>query len=173
MSHDLFLGDQPSPIGDLKIMWSDAGLHFVEFADSGHGGGGRFEAANRNWKPSRAPTGLIAETPYPDAFERYFNGELDAFDDFTLIYEGTSFQNSVWAELLKITPGTTASYGELAKNLGQPGASRAVGSANHNNPIGIIIPCHRVIGADGSMTGYGGGMERKHWLLAHEGAILL
>lgn len=169
MSHDLYLGDLPSPIGDLKIMWSDAGLHFVEFADSCD----RFELANRNWTPTEAPSGLIEKTPYPGAFERYFNGALDAFDDLPLVYDGTPFQLSIWKELLKIRPGTTATYGDLAKNVGQPGASRAVGSANHNNPIGIIIPCHRVIASDGSLAGYGGGVERKHWLLAHEGAILI
>lgn len=169
MSQNLYLGDLPSPIGDLKIMWSDAGLHFVEFTDSLD----RFEMANRNWKPTKAPAGLIAKTPYPHAFERYFNGDLTAFDDLALIYEGTPFQRSVWEGLLEIKPGTTSTYGELAKKVGRPGGARAVGSANHNNPIGIIIPCHRVIASDGSLAGYGGGVERKHWLLAHEGAILI
>lgn len=169
MNRDLFLGDLPSPIGDLKIMWNEDGLHFVEFDHEG----GRFDTANRDWSPTKAPAGLIKETTYPTAFENYFGGDMAAFDDLALVYDGTPFQLSVWAELQRIPPGATWSYGDLAKNIGQPGASRAVGMANHNNPIGIIIPCHRVIGADGSMTGYGGGMERKHWLLAHEGAILL
>lgn len=169
MSQNLYLGDLPSPIGGLKIMWSDAGLHFVEFTDSLD----RFEMANRNWKPTEAPAGLIAKTPYPAAFERYFNGDLTAFNDLALVYEGTSFQRSVWEGLLEIKPGATSTYGELAKKVGRPGGARAVGSANHNNPIGIIIPCHRVIASDGSLAGYGGGVERKHWLLAHEGAILI
>lgn len=165
----VYVGELPSPLGPLKIMWSDAGLHFVEFADWGD----RFEVANRDWSPSEAPSGLIARTPYPLAFERYFNGDLTAFDDLALVYDGSPFQLAVWAELLKIEPGTTSTYGALAKNVGQPGGARAVGSANHHNPIGIVIPCHRVIASDGSLAGYGGGVERKHWLLAHEGAILI
>ncbi len=83
---------------------------------------------------------------------------------------GTSFQQRVWKELCAIPYGETISYGELAKRIGQPTASRAVGLANGQNPISIVVPCHRVIGADGSLTGYGGGIERKRWLLAHEGA---
>jgi methylated-DNA-[protein]-cysteine S-methyltransferase len=84
--------------------------------------------------------------------------------------EGTPFQKLVWAELRNIPAGATISYGELAKRIGRPGASRAVGLANGSNPIAIVVPCHRVIGANGSLTGYGGGMERKRWLLEHESA---
>ncbi len=83
---------------------------------------------------------------------------------------GTVFQQAVWQALRSIPPGTTLSYGALAKKLGRPKAVRAVGTANGANPVGIAIPCHRVIGMDGSMTGYGGGLERKRWLLAHENA---
>jgi methylated-DNA-[protein]-cysteine S-methyltransferase len=101
----------------------------------------------------------------------YFGGTLTHFD-VPLELGGTDFQRRVWAGLREIPYGETISYGELARRLGSPGASRAVGLANGRNPVGIIVPCHRVIGADGSLTGYGGGIERKVWLLEHEGALL-
>jgi len=99
----------------------------------------------------------------------YFGGTLTEFD-LPLQADGTEFQRSVWAALREIPYGETISYGELAQQVGKPGASRAVGLANGRNPIGIVVPCHRVIGADGSLTGYGGGLERKVWLLEHETA---
>jgi methylated-DNA-[protein]-cysteine S-methyltransferase len=99
----------------------------------------------------------------------YFAGERREFD-LPLAPRGTAFQRQVWDELLTIQFGQTTSYGALARRLGNPGASRAVGLANGQNPISIIIPCHRVIGADGTLTGYGGGLPRKQWLLRHEGA---
>lgn len=97
----------------------------------------------------------------------YFAGELAEFD-LPLNMIGTEFQKTVWRELLNIPFGVTISYGELASRVGNPSASRAVGAANGRNPISIIVPCHRVIGSNGKLTGYGGGMERKEWLLAHE-----
>jgi methylated-DNA-[protein]-cysteine S-methyltransferase len=100
--------------------------------------------------------------------DAYFAGELSSFDlEMNLL--GTPFQRSVWRELCEIPYGETISYGELAHRLGNPNASRAVGLANGRNPIAIIVPCHRVIGANGSLTGYGGGLERKTWLLELEG----
>jgi methylated-DNA-[protein]-cysteine S-methyltransferase len=99
----------------------------------------------------------------------YFAGTRRDFD-LPLRLDGTPFQTRVWRELLEIPYGETWSYGQLAKRIGNPSASRAVGLANGRNPISIVVPCHRVIGADGSLTGYGGGLERKRWLLAHEGA---
>jgi methylated-DNA-[protein]-cysteine S-methyltransferase len=98
----------------------------------------------------------------------YFDGRRRVFD-VPLAARGTGFQRSVWDELTRIDFGRTVSYGEIARRLGRPGASRAVGLANGSNPISIIVPCHRVIGADGTLTGYGGGLERKQWLLRHEG----
>jgi methylated-DNA-[protein]-cysteine S-methyltransferase len=98
----------------------------------------------------------------------YFAGTRREFD-LPLRLQGTTFQTRVWRELTEIPYGQTWSYGELAKRINKPGASRAVGLANGRNPISILVPCHRVIGADGSLTGYGGGLERKRWLLAHEG----
>lgn len=97
----------------------------------------------------------------------YFSGDRTKFD-LPLRPEGTDFQQRVWRALRDIPFGETWSYGELARHIGNPTASRAVGLANGRNPISIVIPCHRVIGANGSMTGYGGGIERKRWLLAHE-----
>lgn len=98
----------------------------------------------------------------------YFAGKRDRFD-VPLRLEGTDFQRQVWAALAQIPFGSTCSYAELARRIGRPQAVRAVGSANGANPVSIIIPCHRVIGANGALTGYGGGLPRKHWLLAHEG----
>jgi len=98
----------------------------------------------------------------------YFAGTRREFD-LPLRMQGTDFQQRVWRNLTKIRYGETWSYGELARSVGNPNASRAVGLANGRNPISILVPCHRVIGADGSLTGYGGGLERKRWLLAHEG----
>jgi methylated-DNA-[protein]-cysteine S-methyltransferase len=103
--------------------------------------------------------------------DAYFAGELRAFD-MPLAPAGTPFQRAVWELLLAIPFGETASYGELARQLGKPNGSRAVGLANGSNPISIIIPCHRVIGSTGSLTGYGGGLPRKAWLLAHERAAV-
>ncbi len=101
----------------------------------------------------------------------YFAGTRREFD-LPLRLEGTAFQQCVWRSLREIRYGETWSYGQLAKHIGNPNASRAVGLANGRNPISILVPCHRVIGADGSLTGYGGGLERKRWLLAHEGLHL-
>lgn len=100
--------------------------------------------------------------------QEYFAGARRVFD-LPLSLQGTVFQQRVWHTLTEIPYGETWSYGQLARRIGNPGASRAVGLANGRNPISILVPCHRVIGADGSLTGYGGGMERKQWLLAHEG----
>jgi methylated-DNA-[protein]-cysteine S-methyltransferase len=102
--------------------------------------------------------------------KRYFAGELGAIDDLPVQTAGTPFQRAVWSALREIPRGATESYGKLAQRIGRPSAIRAVGLANGSNPIGIVVPCHRVVGANGSLTGYGGGMERKRWLLEHEGA---
>lgn len=104
----------------------------------------------------------------PEAFGEYFAGRLDALDALPWRTAGTEFQRRVWAALREIPVGRTWSYKALAEHIGAPAAVRAVGLANGANPIGIAAPCHRVIGANGSLTGYGGGLERKRWLLAHE-----
>ena len=106
------------------------------------------------------------------ALKDYFAGELDAIADLPTAANGTAFQLSVWAALRQIPVGQTISYGALAARIGRAKAVRAVGLANGANPIAVVVPCHRVIGADASLTGYGGGLDRKRWLLAHERADL-
>jgi methylated-DNA-[protein]-cysteine S-methyltransferase len=111
-----------------------------------------------------------AIAPFPETKQQlneYFAGTLTEFD-LPIQLHGTEFQQKVWEVLKTIPYGITMSYGELAKQLNQPNASRAVGLANGKNPVSIVVPCHRVIGAHGKLTGYGGGIERKHWLLSHE-----
>ena len=114
--------------------------------------------------PAQSPSGVAS------AMAAYFDGNIQPRIQSLLpvATEGTAFQKSVWQALRSIPAGETISYGELAKRLGNPAAVRAVGLANGANPIGIVVPCHRVIGANGSLTGYGGGLERKQWLLNHE-----
>ncbi len=112
--------------------------------------------------PRRDPFGHVA------TLERYFDGEIAALDTISVAFTGTPFQQKVWNALRTIPGGTTLSYGALARRIGEPKAVRAVGLANGRNPIGVVVPCHRVIGSDGSLTGYGGGLPRKRWLLEHE-----
>ena len=112
--------------------------------------------------------------PGPSAASRslraYFDGDVACLAGLAVATGGTAFQRVVWDALRQIPPGQTVSYGALAARIGRPGAMRAVGLANGANPVSIVVPCHRVIGANGTLTGFGGGMERKRWLLAHEGA---
>jgi methylated-DNA-[protein]-cysteine S-methyltransferase len=122
-------------------------------------------AASASWTED-ANVGPLPQTARQ--LDEYFIGRRREFD-LPLRLEGTGFQQRVWQVLTEIPYGATWSYGELARRIGNPNASRAVGLANGRNPISILVPCHRVIGADGSLTGYGGGLERKRWLLAHEG----
>jgi methylated-DNA-[protein]-cysteine S-methyltransferase len=112
--------------------------------------------------PAHNPNGLV------DAISSYFAGELEAINALPVKTGGTSFQREVWQALREIPCGTTISYAQLAERIGRPAAVRAVGLANGSNPVGVVIPCHRVIGSDGSLAGYGGGVERKRWLLEHE-----
>ena len=111
----------------------------------------------------KAPSAIL------QALRDYFAGDLTAIDAIPVATAGTPFQREVWAALREIRPGTTLSYGALARQLGRPKSARAVGLANGANPIAIVVPCHRIIGSDASLSGYGGGMDRKRWLLAHEG----
>ncbi|MGH6915322.1 MAG: methylated-DNA--[protein]-cysteine S-methyltransferase [Geminicoccales bacterium] len=124
----------------------------------------RRHGSRGNLTKARDPAGLATRV------RAYFAGEVDAFEGVAVRAGGTPFQREVWAALREIPPGETTTYGQLAARLGKPGASRAVGLANGANPVAIAVPCHRVIGADGTLTGYGGGLERKRWLLQHEGA---
>lgn len=116
--------------------------------------------------------GRAAPAPIRRAISDYFLGDLYAINSIPVTTGGTSFQREVWAALRAIEAGTTLSYGALARQLGRPKSVRAVGLANGANPVAIVVPCHRVIGTDGSLTGYGGGISRKRWLLTHEGVAL-
>lgn len=110
----------------------------------------------------------VQSSRHASALAAYFAGNLGAIDSLMTATAGTPFQKRVWGALREIPAGQTVSYADLARRIGQPAAVRAIGLANSANPVGIVVPCHRVIGADGSLTGYGGGLERKRWLLDHE-----
>ena len=154
-----------TPVGDLAVVADEAGqLHAVGFTD-GHDRMTSFLERD-GLARAKDPSGLTS------ALEAYFDGELAAIAGLRVALRGTDFQNSVWQGLLTIPCGETRSYGELARQIGRPKAVRAVGLANGSNPIGIVVPCHRVIGSNGTLTGYGGGLERKRWLLAHEGVTI-
>lgn len=154
-----------SPIGEIAIACTGEILVALEFVDAGD----RFA---RSLRRRFGVTELVARRDplgVATSLARYFKGRLDAIDDLPADPGGTPFQRRVWSALRAIRCGTTSSYGALAAALGQPTATRAVGLANGANPIAIVVPCHRLIGSDGSLTGYGGGIDRKRWLLAHEG----
>lgn len=141
-----------SPIGRLVAVGDDAGVEQLGFdAEPGEG------------EPSD-PLGVGA------AVERWLVGELDALDKVRVAAPGTDFQREVWAALRRIPAGTTTTYAALASSIGRPTAVRAVARANATNPVAVVVPCHRVIGSDGRLVGYAGGLRRKRWLLAHEGA---
>jgi len=146
-----------SPVGPLLLAADDAGLCFLSFA-----GKKRAKRPERGWTENAKPfEGVIRQ------LRAYFRGELEEFD-VRLNMRGTPFQLRVWQGLREIPYGETTSYGRLARRIGEPAAVRAVGAANGSNPIPIIVPCHRVIGSDGSLTGYGGGLSIKQKLLALE-----
>jgi len=119
---------------------------------------------------------VLSEAPAPAETRRaltgYFKGGLDRLNEIRWRIAGTPFQRQVWNALPKIPPGTTMSYGALAARIDMPRAIRAVGHANGSNPLSVVLPCHRLIGANGSLVKYGGGLERKRWLLEHEGVVL-
>ena len=146
-----------SPVGPLLLAGSRTGLNYVSFC-----GGRHAVAVDADWTEERFLFGNAIEQ-----LHEYFAGERKTFS-LTLIPEGTEFQKAVWSELQKIPYGETISYKELAERIGKPKAVRAVGAANGANPIPIIIPCHRVIGNDGSLTGFGGGLPLKKRLLELE-----
>ena len=155
-----------SPIGALSIAAHGSRVCLLEFE-------GRVNARRmlEHWYPGDP----IAEAPDPGgavaALHAYFTGRLGALDGVEVEMHGTPFQRRVWEALRSVRAGTTTSYAAIARTIGSPSAVRAVGAANGVNPISIVIPCHRVIGANGTLTGYAGGLERKQWLLAHEGAL--
>ena len=151
----------PTPIGALLLVAGDDGLHRVQFPASKHG-----VDADPDWRTTPHPVLDAARTQ----LDAYFAGTRQVFD-LPLAPKGTLFQREVWATLAAIPFGTTWSYARLASTIGKPKAMRAVGAANGRNPLPIVLPCHRVIGANGALTGFGGGLPTKQFLLEHEGAI--
>ncbi|HUZ13243.1 MAG TPA: methylated-DNA--[protein]-cysteine S-methyltransferase [Caulobacteraceae bacterium] len=163
----LILDALETPIGPILIATDEEGrLRAVDFfADED----GLRRLLARQYGPVAADTGQ-APAPVRRAFEDYFAGDIRALERVPVATVGTAFQRKVWVALQAIPAGETRSYGQLAREIGAPKAMRAVGLANGQNPVALAIPCHRVIGADGSLTGFGGGLPRKRWLLRHEGA---
>jgi methylated-DNA-[protein]-cysteine S-methyltransferase len=156
MTVPLALATLDSPLGPLGLAASDDGLVAVDLPA---GAPARREGAARPDHPVHAAAAA--------QLRAYFAGERVAFD-LPLAARGTPFQELVWAGLRAVPYGETRSYGALAAAIGRPGAARAVGAANGRNPLGIVVPCHRVIGGSGDLVGYGGGLPAKRWLLAHE-----
>ena len=148
-----------SPIGPLTIAGTDGEVSTLSMLDQRHG-----PETGPGWV--RDDDRFAAVTEQLDA---YFAGDRQEFD-VPLRLEGTPFQRAVWSALCTIPFGETISYAELARRVGRASAFRAVGQANGRNPVAIVVPCHRVVAADGTIGGYGGGLDRKRWLLAHEGA---
>jgi methylated-DNA-[protein]-cysteine S-methyltransferase len=158
-----------TPLGKLTLVADAEGrLRLVGWLE-GHA---RTERALRAFAESSSDAPQRAVDPHglSSALSAYFDGELGAIEGLPVRGAGTEFQRRVWGALREIPCGETWSYSQLARHIGKPPAVRAVGLANGANPIGVVVPCHRVIGADGTLTGYGGGLERKRWLLSHEGA---
>ncbi len=156
-----------TPIGEMLIVADESGtLRAIDWKEYEsriwHSLQLHFGENGFTLEDARDPNGLTTTV------SRYFAGELTVIDKLPVEAGGTSFQREVWRALRNIKCGTTISYGELARRIGRPQAVRAVGLANGSNPVPIVVPCHRVIGANGSLTGYGGGLNRKRWLLEHE-----
>ena len=147
-----------TPCGPLRLALDECALARVDFLDPG-------TLTPGDWREDK-----VALTPFAEQFTAYFAGTLQRFE-LPLALTGTPFQQRVWLALAEIPYGQTRSYGEQAASIGQPTAVRAVGAANGRNPLPIILPCHRVIGRDGSLTGYAGGLTRKRWLLEHENSL--
>jgi methylated-DNA-[protein]-cysteine S-methyltransferase len=155
-----------SPIGPLTAAEKGGRVCLLHF---GHDGPD-IDLLFDRWYPGEPR----ARQPLPGVstlLGRYFAGELGVLETLAVELNGTPFQKKTWHALRRIPAGSTISYAQLAKRIGEPAAVRAVGSANGANPVAVIVPCHRVIGSDGTLTGYGGGLDRKQWLLAHEGCV--
>jgi len=159
----LVIATLETPIGPVRVGAHSDGLARVLFHKQ------KDEVLAKDATPSDAAQAHLAAAL--DALTEYFSGERQDFEDLTLAPAGTDFQLSVWRALLNIKHGDTCAYRDIAIKIGNPKAVRAVGLANGKNPIPVIVPCHRVIGANGTLTGFGGGLPAKKWLLEHEGAL--
>ncbi|HTW72754.1 MAG TPA: methylated-DNA--[protein]-cysteine S-methyltransferase [Acetobacteraceae bacterium] len=165
----LWLDRLATPIGEALVVTDDAGcLRAFDWADRA----ASMARLLRLQYGSVVPEQGAAPAEIRRLVLRYFDGEVGCLSAIAWRTGGTAFQRAVWQALTSIAPGETVSYGALAARVGCPSAVRAVGAANGSNPISVVVPCHRVIGADGSLTGYGGGLDRKRWLLRHEGVAL-
>jgi len=156
----VFFSVMDSPVGPLLIAATENGLRSLQF----HRGKKPQPATDEAWIESRERL-----QPYEEQINAYFRGDLREFT-FELDLVGTHFQKDCWRALLRIPYGKTCSYGDIAREIGRPKSFRAVGQANHDNPIAIVVPCHRVVGTNGMLTGYGGGLSTKEALLRLEGA---
>ncbi len=163
----LTLDTMETPVGEAHIVTDEDGaLRGFDW----HGDAERLRKLMRRYYPSAQIKAGPAPPAIRTALEAYFAGDVHALKGLTWRAAGTDFQREVWRALCDIPVGETISYAELARRIGKPKAVRAVGLANGANPNGLVVPCHRVIGANGTLTGYGGGLHRKKWLLEHEGA---
>jgi methylated-DNA-[protein]-cysteine S-methyltransferase len=166
---EIVLDRLASPVGDVVVAVHDGRLCATGFDDG-------TEWVINHLLRRFGPRCRVVEGDDPSGassrLRAYFAGELHVLDDIVVDTGGTLFQQEVWMALRDIPVGETRTYGQLAARLGRPGAARAVGITNSRNPIGIVVPCHRVVGADGTLTGYAGGLDRKRWLLHHEGVTL-
>ncbi len=162
----LELASLSSPLGSLALAVGRHGLVGLDLEGDEAGMVGRLERrfGTLHLAKAKDPGGVVA------ALRRYFAGHLEALDRVEVDPGGTPFQNQVWLALRRIPAGATWSYARLAQQVGRPAAVRAVGAANGANPVPLVLPCHRVIGSDGRLVGYGGGLDRKDWLLRHEHA---
>jgi methylated-DNA-[protein]-cysteine S-methyltransferase len=164
------LSRMSTPIGGMLVVTDrDQRLRALDWEDHQQRMHGLMERFYKG-RPLKIAEGVMPGE-LSDAFEAYFAGLLNVIDGIEVVMPGTAFQQGAWNTLRTIPAGQTLSYGEQAARMGRPNSMRAVGAANGANPVGLVIPCHRVIGANGSLTGYGGGIERKRWLLRHEGAL--
>ncbi|TQI80606.1 methylated-DNA-[protein]-cysteine S-methyltransferase [Serratia fonticola] len=165
-----FIDRMPTPVGELVLIgdvqgrmraldWTDHEARLMKLLNT------HYRNDSFTLQEKANPGGLT------QIMQRYFDGELAAIDTVPVMTAGTEFQRTVWEQLRQIPCGEIITYGELAKRIGRPTASRAVGMANGANPISIVVPCHRVIGSQGALTGYAGGVQRKQWLLKHEGYL--
>ncbi len=154
-----------SPIGRLVLVFDAGRLCALDYADNTERMTRLLRQRYHRFRLCEASTPLRVT----QQLRAYLGGKLDAIDNIQVDPGGTAFQQKVWEALRTIPPGTTRTYRDVAEQIGRPSAWRAVGRANALNPISIVLPCHRLIGANGALTGYAGGLERKHWLLRHEG----
>ena len=154
-----------SPVGPLTLAIRGVRLCLLHFGADRR----NVSATLERWYPGEASAKLAAADEVLERLASYFDGHITALDGIDVGLNGTPFQRRVWEALRGVPAGTTASYGEIARRIAAPAAVRAVGAANGANPVAIVVPCHRIIGSSGSLTGYGGGLERKQWLLRHEG----